>query len=146
MSEPPVYATTSSVVKARPSWAFKGINQHPSYHGVITQEEAEQRLSKIRFNCYLTRFNRKNASFMLSVATLQANNRNFMHLIITITNNEYEVKNTGKRFCYISELLEFYLHNFQEDADSKKIQDDDIKTLLRNVYTILYEVTMYYYV
>lgn len=150
MSESAVYQTSyehaiSLFEEALPDWAFRGINQHPSYHGVITQEEAEEKLGGKFHSCYLTRYDRKISSYMLSVATLTRNDRNFSfkHFLITIVNNEYELQDTGKRFKFISQLLEFYLHNSEEIDGSESSQEDEgTNALLKHTYMYLNKVTI----
>ena len=139
MSEPPASyeRTTSSSQEALPYWAFRGINQQPCYHGVISQEIAEEILGYNVGNWYLVRYDREKASFMISVATSQADGHNFKHFLITVIDyKEYELKGTGKRFHFISQLLKFYLERENNEMDDSK-EDDDINSLQKHKYEYL---------
>lgn len=131
-----------------PAWKLGGIRRHPSYHGVMTKEAAELKLKQQARNSYLTRYDSNNSSYMLSVMRREGlRPQKSVHFTIKTTKKDkrkqYEVVGTQRKFDYISELLEFYLHakldmsakitheNNTEDVDGDVFDDDESEKTLR---------------
>ena len=87
---------------------------HRSYHGEITDKEAEQRLIKhSERNCYLTRYSRNSRTYVLSVIISHTNHEVTVHLKLKIDSEgpSYTLEGTGKIFQMLEELLSFYGSN-----------------------------------
>ena len=104
---------------------IKAINEHPSYHGVMTNEEAEAILKKEDSNCYLLRYSRATKSYMLSVMISQDSNPvELIHLVVNIkkkieqpSKSKYELKGTDKRYEHISDLLDHYMNSSNSENE-----------------------------
>ena len=73
--------------KVVPAWRFRGLNQHPSYQGVMTKEEAEIKLQKCDIKC-LTRYDKAHKSYIFSVLSSEGGDceHEFAHLVINMIN------------------------------------------------------------
>lgn len=95
-----------------PTWQLKGISSHPSYHGAINKEKAEQALSKRGGNCYLTRYSQTRDQYTLSVCRKKGTEWVFQNFDIIITNDDghvaYEISGTEEKFTSIIKMLDFY--------------------------------------
>ena len=114
---------------AVPTYKMKGITEHSSYHGVMSQSEAEAVLTQHEGGCYLTRSNEDGVN-VLSVKPAKkppaaaatagggvggesGTAPAFEHFEIKIhpregSSSEYEIAGTKEKFKDISELLDFY--------------------------------------
>lgn len=111
-----------------PTWRIQQIMLSPSFHRVMTKEEAELVLQEHASNtCYLTRYDASTKTFYLSVKAIVEDGTpaKFHHFILTIAEIDpiyvnpigmdstppeigYELNGTQKKFKRISELLAFY--------------------------------------
>lgn len=98
----------------------KAITDHPSYHGVLTQEKAEAELKRHcqqNTTCYLTRWSKYSQSFKVSVCVKEAK---YHHLRLNIMKEDnssmYELEGVLGRFNDVFKLLEFYEKNPVSDT------------------------------
>ena len=88
------------------------IEEHPSYHQVITRDEAERRLRQHGSHCYLIRYTESQLCYVLSVYQHQRPKDTIQHFkIIFRENGGKEISGTGMTFSNIQSLLEHYEQN-----------------------------------
>ena len=98
---------------ARRRTVITGITQYPCYQGLISADEARQRLEQQPGNSYLVRFSDSQKKYMISV--LKRGDENaviFQNFIINTEakndQHEYEIEGSQKRFDNFSDLLDYY--------------------------------------
>lgn len=96
------------------SWRYRGINQHPSYVGVMTREEAELRVKKDRDCRYLTSYDKTWNSYVLTAKEMKGNSltkvTNFK--IVISEKNSYHVEGKEeKKFDFYSDLINHHMKN-----------------------------------
>lgn len=86
------------------------MEDHDSYHGPITGEEAATRLSMERTDCYLTRFSNKLNSYVLSVKKRDPKIPlgNFRLIIDQMYGRNTYIDGMERRFNNTDELLTYY--------------------------------------
>ena len=94
--------------------AQKNISQHQAYQGLMTSEQAQEKLDDQSGNCYLMRYSKTHKKYMLSVSNKTVEGA-VTHYPIKITTEhdfcEYEIEGSAKKFDNISELLLYYEDN-----------------------------------
>ena len=84
----------------------------PSYHQLITEEEAERRLKQYGGHCYLTRCNQEDGCFMLSVFEYRQTKYVTRHFWIKFEEDgKKSIAGFEMKFGSISSLLEHYEQN-----------------------------------
>ena len=96
-----------------PTKELKGVSGHPSYHGVMTGEEAQQSLYENGSSCFLTRFSEDKSCYRLSVLKKGRNNEIiFQHFNIIVKTDMptvlYEIEGAEEEFDDIFKLLSYY--------------------------------------
>ena len=93
------------------------MEEHTSYHQTISAEEAEQRLKKCGGDrCYLTRYNEKDKSYMLSVHQKRPTPRVIKHFKIEVLNGKCNIDKKPDVFDDITQMLEHYEQNKLDSA------------------------------
>ena len=88
------------------------MGEHPSYHQVITRDEAERRLRQRGGRCYLTRYTEKHKSYVLSVYEHRRPQDSIQHFKLAFKEEgRMQVGGTGMIFDNIQSLLEHYEQN-----------------------------------
>ncbi len=90
------------------------MKNHSSYFGIMSGLEAEQLLTAMGKDCYLTRYSQLNEAYLLSVMKMTQNGDNhFEHFKLMIDNEKeyYEIDGYEKSFKNIDELLDYYQSN-----------------------------------
>ena len=94
--------------------------EHESYHEGITGEEAERRLKLVGTNSYLTRYSKKEESYVLTVFKKESPEDVIMHFKIIIQNDKHNIDGKQLKFDDIRSLLEHY-ESIRLDPDIKTI-------------------------
>ena len=84
------------------------MDEHPSYHGSITSEEAKRRLQMWGGLCYLTRFSKSNQRYMLSVYQDKLDIIKHFRLLIDRDRNYAQIQGKRQSFKNIDRLLHHY--------------------------------------
>ncbi len=91
------------------------MKNHSSYFGIKTGLEAEQLLTAMGEDCYLTRYSQQNRAYLLSVmkTTQCGGDNHFEHFKLLIDNKVegYEIDGYEKSFKNIDNLLRYYQSN-----------------------------------
>ena len=84
------------------------MREQDSYHGTISNREAEQRLKKYNGDrCYLTRCSEDSESYMLSVRQ----KRDVKHFLIDAQEGKCNIHDETKVFNDITQMLQYYKQN-----------------------------------
>ena len=84
---------------------------HPSYHQMLTEKEAEERLQKYGNHNYLTRYSESRQCYKLSVHEYQRPKHVFQHFQIVKYGNRLKIKGTHKYHEDLDSLLRYYEHH-----------------------------------
>lgn len=99
------------------------MDDHNSYHGSITGEEAEQRLKMCSDHCYLTRYSEAKECYMLTIYKKKFK-KTIKHFQIFFehsgSHKVYKIDGKMEEFCGIKEMLMYY-ESSQIDPDFKTI-------------------------
>ena len=85
--------------------------KHPSYHGVLSRDEAEVKLDCKSGHCYLVRYSEKRRIYVLSIRDTEAS---IVHITIVVRVNKLwlffreEEKKERKIFESLDDLLNHY--------------------------------------
>lgn len=90
----------------------KFMEDHNSYHGAISGEEAVKRLSRTNSDTYLSRFSSGNRTYVITILKHEVRKVSHFQLAINRTSQQkYRVEGMEKHFDSIDELLGFYENN-----------------------------------
>lgn len=88
------------------------MEDHNSYHGAISGEEAVKRLSSTDTDSYLSRFSSGNRKYVLTILKHKARKVSHFRLAIDRSSQrKYKVEGMENHFESIDELLGFYENN-----------------------------------
>lgn len=97
----------------------KEIDEHPSYHGTMTESLAESELLRQRAKsctCYLIRYCSSEKSYKLSVLWIRdKKNPKYKHFLIKIEDGIVECE-AEEKFKHVSDMLTFY-QNISNEFD-----------------------------
>ncbi len=105
-----------SYSEAAPTWKVKDLKNEPSYHWSKREPEAAKLLKESEHeHCYLTRYSKRDNTFVLSVMRRERNNRSsYKHYEIIITQdkasgeNFYTIRGDDEKFAEVSAMLKHY--------------------------------------
>lgn len=87
---------------------MRNICEHPCYHGIMTDKEAEKTLKEFGRGCFLARYSQEESQYYLSMMT-KGKDFIFQHFKIKITEHPNGPKYEIEGVCMeISDLLSFY--------------------------------------
>lgn len=100
----------STVVQLGTPGEQRGVEEHPSYHGIMNKATAETVLAQHKGNFYLTRYSLTRETYVLSL--LREKNRRFKHFKLIIRRRggctTYEIEGTKTRLTNVFRLLDLY--------------------------------------
>lgn len=95
-----------------PDLILAGVKKHPSFHGNMKDSDAESKLKRHEWNCYLTRYSRFRSKLRISIQRKKGLKFIIEHFNISVKKiNDgfrYEIEGTEKIFDDFSYLLIYY--------------------------------------
>ena len=89
------------------------MEEHISYHGPITQDDAVKRLKKSGINCYLTRYSTSLGMYVITAYRKKPETVGNFGLIVNLRSetDRYRIFKMERKFMNIDEMLRFYETN-----------------------------------